>query len=256
MRYFVRFTYNGTTYHGSQTQPNAITVQETLEQCFSTILRRPIALTFAGRTDAGVHALEMFAHFDTDLPINSKLLNSKLNSLLPPSIVVHSIVPVLPDAHARFSATSRTYMYRVTESKDPFNLNLATQVAPGLDYELMNDAAQYLIGTHNFASFCKVHTDVRSTICTVTEAYWSVHSQFSIFNPPFSMFTITADRFLRNMVRAIVGTLFMVGRHKITIAQFRDIIEAKNRCAAGQSAPADGLYLVHVEYPKIIYQNA
>ncbi|MCQ2311397.1 MAG: tRNA pseudouridine(38-40) synthase TruA [Paludibacteraceae bacterium] len=245
MRYFVRFTYNGTSFHGSQTQPNGITVQETLEQAFSTILRRPVALTFAGRTDAGVHALEMYAHFDIDLSLNSKLLNSKLNSLLPSSIAVCDIVPVSDDAHARFSALARTYIYKVTEFKDPFNLHLATQVAPDLDYDLMNEAAQALLGTHDFASFCKVHTDVKTTFCTVTEAYWSVNSQSSIF-------TITADRFLRNMVRAIVGTLFEVGRHRMTVDDFKAVISAHNRCAAGQSALPDGLYIAHIEYPQNI----
>lgn len=226
-----------------------------MEKVFATVFRYPIALTFAGRTDAGVHALEMYAHFDiVRLPFLCIDVPHKLNSLLPESIAVQAIYPMKADAHARFSAISRTYRYCVLEQKNPFNLHMAALVAPGLDYELMNEAAQYLIGTHDFASFCKVHTDVKTTICTVTEAYWQPIHQFSDF--PIHQFTITADRFLRNMVRAIVGTLFMVGRHKITIAQFRDIIEAKNRCEAGQSAPADGLYLVHVEYPNIIYQDA
>jgi len=266
MRYFVRFTYNGTPFHGSQTQPNGITVQETLEQAFSTILRQPIALTFAGRTDAGVHALEMYAHFDISSP--SRLLAfspSRLNKLLPPAIAILDLFPVEDDLHARFSAQARTYYYKVTEVKDPFNLHLLTQVAPGLDYDLMNQAAQLLIGTHDFASFCKVHTDVNNTICTISEAQWYPQSSFQ--TPPTSersllpttyyllpttyVLKITANRFLRNMVRAIVGTLFEVGRHKMSLAEFQLVIDAKNRCSAGQSAPPDGLYLAHISYPDL-----
>lgn len=263
MRYFVKFTYNGTPFHGSQMQPNGITVQGTMEDAFSTILRQPIFLTFAGRTDAGVHALEMYAHFDYFSPLNSKLITAKLNSLLPPEIAVYDILPVHDEAHARFAALSRTYEYRVTDHKNPFNIHLMTEVAPGLNYDIMNEAAQLLIGTHDFASFCKVHTDVKTTICTVTEAYWQpVLEKSSCIVPlPESseaqsstdmVFTITANRFLRNMVRAIVGTLFAVGSGKLSIADFQAIIDAKNRCAAGQSAPSDGLYLVHIEYPQNI----
>jgi len=270
MRYFVRFAYNGTSFHGSQTQPNGITVQETLEQAFSTILRQPIALTFAGRTDAGVHALEMFAHFD--LPSPSRFLAPspsrpiipptsersllpttyyllpKLNSLLPPAIAVYDVFQVEDSTHARFSALARTYYYKVTEQKDPFNLHLLTQVSPGLDYDLMNEAAQLLLGTHDFASFCKVHTDVNNTICTITHAEWQpciVHCALCTNY----LFAITANRFLRNMVRAIVGTLFEVGRHKMSLAEFQSVIDAKNRCLAGQSVSPDGLYLAHIEYP-------
>lgn len=239
MRYFVRLAYNGTAFHGSQTQPNGTTVQQTLEQAFATILRQPVALTFAGRTDAGVHALEMFAHFDLDSPLNSKLLTSKLNSLLPLAITVYNIFPVADDLHARFSALARTYYYKVTDHKDPFNLHLYTQVAPGLDFQQMNLAAQYLLGEHDFASFCKLHTDVKTTLCTVTEAYWQDN-----------VFTITANRFLRNMVRAVVGTLFEVGRHKMSVADFQSVMAAQNRCAAGQSVSPDGLYLAHIIYPK------
>lgn len=257
MRYFVKFTYNGTPFHGSQMQPNGITVQGTMEDAFSTILRQPIFLTFAGRTDAGVHALEMYAHFDYFSPLNSKLITAKLNSLLPPEIAVYDILPVHDEAHARFAALSRTYEYRVTDHKNPFNIHFMTCVAPGLDYDKMNEAAQLLLGTHDFASFCKVHTDVKTTICTVTEAYWQTISPSPSPIPrfpdsPIHQFTITANRFLRNMVRAIVGTLFAVGSGKLSIADFQAIIDAKNRCAAGQSAPSDGLYLVHIEYPQNI----
>ena len=239
MRYFVDFAYNGAAYHGSQRQPNRITVQEVMEEAFATILRQPVALTFAGRTDAGVHAEHMFAHFDIEgLSVTDDGLRERLNSLLPAAIAVSAVLPVADELHARFSALSRTYEYRITTEKDPFRQDLVTRVAPGLDFDAMNQAAQLLLGTQDFASFCKVHTDVKTTICTVTQAQWSNN-----------VFTITADRFLRNMVRAVVGTLFEVGRGRMTIEDFRDVIANKNRCSAGQSVPAAGLYLTKIEYP-------
>ena len=272
MRYFVQFSYLGTNYHGSQTQPNGITVQETMEKAFSTILREPIALTFAGRTDAGVHARKMVAHFDYPSALNSKLppqaqlsttLNSKLsalNSLLPDDIAVERIWQVSDDLHARFSAKSRTYEYHITTAKDPFLTGRAARVAPELDFEAMNKAAQYLLGTHDFASFCKVHTDVKTTICTVTQAQWSFspkdglaaedgHTAKRSYSK--AVFRITANRFLRNMVRAVVGTLFDIGRGKRKPEDMLGILEQKNRCSAGQSAPAEGLYLVDITYPEI-----
>ncbi len=256
MRYFVQFSYQGTNYHGSQTQPNGVSVQETMEKAFSTILREPIALTFAGRTDAGVHATKMIAHFDYPTTLNSKLspqaqlsttLNSKLytlNSLLPDDIAVEKIWRVSDEMHARFSAIQRTYEYWITTEKNPFLINRATRVKPGLDFEAMNKAAQYLLGTHDFASFCKVHTDVKTTLCHVSKAEWKAESESQ------AVFTISADRFLRNMVRAVVGTLFDVGRGKIAPEAIVDILEQKNRCKAGQSAPAEGLYLVDIVYPE------
>ena len=239
MRYFVDFAYNGSAYHGSQRQPNGITVQEVLEEAFATILRKPVALTFAGRTDAGVHAEHMFAHFDVDeLPVTDEGLQERLNSLLPAMIATHRIFPVPDDLHARFSALSRTYEYRITTVKDPFRQDLVTRVAPGLDFDAMNKAAQLLLGTQDFASFCKVHTDVKTTICTVSHAEWKDN-----------VFTITADRFLRNMVRAVVGTLFEVGRARMSLEEFQGVIANKNRCSAGQSVLAAGLYLTKIEYP-------
>lgn len=238
MRYFVEFAYNGTAFHGSQRQPNGVTVQEVLEDAFSTVLREPVALTFAGRTDAGVHAEQMFAHFDSECAQPATLV-AKLNSLLPASIAIRQIFPVPEDAHARFSATARTYEYRITTVKDPFRQDLVTRVAPGLDFDAMNEAARTLLGTHDFASFCKVHTDVKTTICTITRAEWVDDS----------VFVISADRFLRNMVRAVVGTLFEVGRKKMTVNDFQSVIDSRNRCAAGQSAPPQGLYLTRILYP-------
>lgn len=244
MRYFVQFSYDGSDFHGSQTQPNGITVQQVMEQAFTTILRQPVALTFAGRTDAGVHALDMWAHFDLDNPKSldtSKLLNN-LNSLLLSSIAVRQILPVTDDAHARFSALSRTYQYHITTCKDPFSQRFSARVAPGLDFDRMNQAAALLLGRQDFASFCRVHTDVKTTLCSVTEAHWDDLT-----------FTITADRFLRNMVRAVVGTLLDVGYGRRSLDDFRAIIACHNRCAASQSAPAEGLFLTHISYPPTLF---
>ena len=246
MRYFITFSYNGTTFHGSQTQPNGNTVQSEMETAFATILRQPVALTFAGRTDAGVHAEKMVAHFDypTHLPAN---FGARLNNLLPPSIAITNLCRVIDVAHARFDAIARTYCYRITTRKDPFLYINHTRVAAGLDFEAMNKAAQRLIGRQDFASFCRTHTDVKTTICDVREARWIQDSDTEF------TFLITADRFLRNMVRAVVGTLFEVGKHKMTIDQFGEVIASHNRCQAGHSAPAEGLSLVEIIYPKNIY---
>lgn len=247
MRYFITFAYNGTSFHGSQTQPNGVSVQQTLEQALATIMRHPVSVTFAGRTDAGVHAEQMIAHMDSDeLGVDNAEWVKRLNSLLPATIAVRSIVPVKEDAHARFDACARTYTYRVTSVKDPFRQSLVTRVPEGLDYEAMNEGAKWLIGKHDFASFCKVHTDVKTTLCTVSQAHWTVLS------PTQAEFVITADRFLRNMVRAVVGTLLEVGRHKMPPEAIGEVLAQCNRCAAGQSAPAEGLYLTKVEYPSEI----
>jgi tRNA pseudouridine38-40 synthase len=249
MRYFIKFSYLGTNFHGSQRQPNGITVQETMEEALKMIFREEIPLTFAGRTDAGVHAREMYAHFDlsnSQLPIAYNLV-FRLNGILPNSIAIHDIAPVTDEAHARFTATSRTYEYHIVDHKDPFSHDLATRIRPGLDFETMNQAAKYLIGKQDFASFCRSNTDVKTTICNLTYAQWEVKEN------GHAVFTITADRFLRNMVRAIVGTLFEVGRGKMTPKQFAEVITQHTRTAAGDSAPAEGLYLTHIEYPLDIW---
>ena len=246
MRYFITFAYDGTHFHGSQTQPNGNTVQAEMEAAFATILREPVALTFAGRTDAGVHAEHMVAHFDFTKPLPANF-GSRLNNLLPPSIAVRNIQRVTDDAHARFDATARTYRYRITTRKDPFLCVNHTRVAAGLDFEAMNNAAQALLGKQDFASFCRTHTDVKTTICDVREAKWVQESDTEWY------FVITADRFLWNMVRAVVGTLFEVGKGRMTPAQLADIIAAHDRCRAGHSAPAEGLSLVEIIYPKNTY---
>ena len=240
MRYFIEFAYKGSHYHGSQIQPNGVTVQGVLQDAFFTILRTPVSLIFAGRTDAGVHALQMFAHFDLDTDPPAV---ERLNRLLPDDIAVYRIFPVADDLHARFSAVSRTYEYRISTRKSPFTPHTRTYVPVPLDYDAMNEAAQRLLGTHDFAAFCKVHTDVKTTICTVTHAQWSKQMDGAVF-------TITADRFLRNMVRAVVGTLFEVGRHKLSADDFEAVIASRSRQVAGQSAPSEGLFLTRVAYPE------
>ena len=246
MRYFIAFSYNGTDFHGSQTQPNGNTVQAEMEAAFATIMRQPVPLTFAGRTDAGVHAEQMIAHFDLEktLPAN---LDGRLNRLLPPSIAVRNIQRVTDEAHARFDATARTYHYRITTRKDPFLYITHARVASGLNFDAMNSAAKLLLGKQDFAAFCRTHTDVKTTICDVREAYWRQDSDTE------ATFVITADRFLRNMVRAVVGTLFEVGRGKLSETQFADIIASHNRCKAGHSAPAEGLSLVRISYPDTLF---
>ena len=246
MRYFITFTYRGTDFHGSQTQPNGNTVQAEMEQAFATILRTPVALTFAGRTDAGVHADKMVAHFDVEKAVPANFA-ARLNNLLPDSIAIRELQRVTDEAHARFDAFERTYHYRITMRKDPFAYQTRTRVKEGLDFEAMNEAAKILIGKQDFASFCRVHTDVKTTLCDVREARWVVENEHEAY------FVITADRFLRNMVRAVVGTLFEIGRGKMTKAQLADIIAAKNRCKAGHSAPAEGLSLVEIKYPKNLF---
>lgn len=250
MRYFIRFSYLGTDFHGSQRQPNGNTVQETMEKALAMIFREEVPLTFAGRTDAGVHAREMFAHMDIGdeaMKREGERLVFRLNGILPDSIAIYDIFPVTDDAHARFDATRRTYEYHIVDHKDPFLHKLATRVTPGLDFDTMNEAAKCLIGRKDFASFCRSNTDVKTTICDLTRAEWKV------LDNGHAVFTIVADRFLRNMVRAVVGTLFEVGRGKMTKEQFAEVITQHNRCAAGESAPAEGLYLIKVDYSEEIF---
>lgn len=249
MRFFIRFAYDGTAFHGSQRQPNGVTVQETMEQALAMIFREDIPLTFAGRTDAGVHAREMYAHFDINDNQSSIVNNLKfrLNGILPDSIAIYDILRVTDDAHARFSAKRRTYEYHVIDHKDPFLLPYATRLRTPIDFVTMNEAARHLLGRQDFASFCRTHTDVKTTICDLTQAEWKE------LGNGHAVFTISADRFLRNMVRAVVGTLFQVGIGKITKEQFAEVIAQHNRCSAGDSAPAQGLYLTHIEYPKEIF---
>ena len=244
MRYFMRLAYNGAGYHGWQVQPNGVTVQECVERALYTALRTPIAVTGAGRTDAGVNAAMMVAHFDVTEPIaDTHLLIRRLNSIVGRDIAIYSIYRVADDAHARFDATSRTYKYFVTLTKSPFNYAFTWHCRTPLDFDLMNEAAERMMGYTDFTSFSKLHTDVFTNNCHITHARWEQADDGRW------VFTVTADRFLRNMVRAIVGTLVEVGRHKISVEEFCQIIEKKDRCSAGTSMPGNALFLWEVTYP-------
>ena len=247
-RYFIYLAYDGANYHGWQIQPNGISVQECLMKALATFLRREIEVIGAGRTDAGVHATLMVAHFDfegDDLDV--ELVADKLNRLLPPDISVYQVRRVKSDAHARFDATARTYKYYITTSKNPFNRQYRCRIHGNLDFKRMNEAAQELFGYSDFTSFSKLHTDVRTNICRITMAEWTQVDEATW------VFTIRADRFLRNMVRAIVGTLLEVGRGKMTVRDFKQVIELQDRGKAGTSAPGQALFLVNVEYPENLF---
>ena len=242
MRYFITFSYDGTAYHGWQIQPHSVSVQEEIQKALSTLLRRPMEVVGAGRTDTGVHARKMFAHFDSEYELECPQLVYKLNKLLPRDIAVQQVERVANDMHARFSAKSRTYHYYVHLDKNPFLRSYSWQVYGNPDFELMNRAAAVLMEYTDFTSFSKVNTDTKTNDCTITEAHWDrvADGQWR--------FTITANRFLRNMVRAIVGTLMEVGRGRMTIEQLRNVVDAKDRCRAGDSVPGNALFLVDVKY--------
>lgn len=242
MRYFITFSYDGTAYHGWQIQPHSLSVQEELQKAMSTLLRKPMEVIGAGRTDTGVHARKMVAHFDYDEEVDCPQLVYKLNKLLPRDIAVQQVEPVAEDMHARFSAKSRTYHYFVHMGKNPFLRSYSWQVYGNIDFELMNQAASVLMEYKDFTSFSKVNTDTKTNDCTITEAHWDRVGEEQW------CFTITANRFLRNMVRAIVGTLMEVGRGRMTIEQLRRVIDAKDRCCAGDSVPGNALFLVQVKY--------
>ncbi|MBO7119270.1 MAG: tRNA pseudouridine(38-40) synthase TruA [Bacteroidaceae bacterium] len=248
MRFFIILSYDGTRYHGWQIQPNGDSVQQRLQEALSTLLRQPIEVVGAGRTDTGVHARMMVAHFDLDPtqpPLIGEMVNDlsyKLNKLLPQDIAVQEVRQVNEDMHARFSALARTYHYYIHTYKDPFLTAYSWQVPFKLDFEKMNEAAKVLLEYKDFTSFSKVGTDVKTNLCDLKEAFWEEVA------PGQWRFTITANRFLRNMVRAIVGTLIEVGRGRISKEDLRRIIEAKDRCSAGESVPAKGLFLVDIKY--------
>lgn len=275
MRYFIYLQYDGTDYHGWQNQPDVMSVQQMIEEKLGILLcqGQPLPIVGAGRTDAGVHARLMVAHFD--YPIKDNTINDdeatvsksldldqlafKLNGLLPPDIAIQKIVPVTDDAHARFSAISRTYRYYITRAKSPYNTRFITRTYYDLDVEMMNHAAAKLFCYRDFTSFAKLHTDVKTNNCDIMQAYWEVVGPGSPLLEAGNVhigdivFTIQADRFLRNMVRSIVGTLVQVGRGKLNAKEFAEIIERKDRCQAGDSMPAEGLFLEDVEYPKSIF---
>jgi tRNA pseudouridine38-40 synthase len=246
-RYFIFLSYNGENYCGWQNQPNGISVQQKTEESLSLLLRETISITGAGRTDAGVHARLMTAHFDWEgKNFDPENLTEKLNRILPHDIVIQKIVRVSPTAHARFDAVSRTYAYYITNKKNPFDYPFQYKITHPLDFEKMNEAAQILLEYKDFTSFSKLHTDVKTNNCQIKQAGWSPQETGWVF-------TIQADRFLRNMVRAIVGTLLEVGRDKLSVAGFRQIIETKDRGKAGTSAPGNALFLTDIEYPESVF---
>ena len=248
MRYFIFISYKGTSYHGWQVQPNSVTVQKMLDEALSTILSEKIITVGAGRTDTGVHALVFCAHFDSgsNKPGDPESLIHKLNGFLPKDISVTSIRKVKPDANARFTALSRTYKYFISREKDPFSEDSTWYIHGKIDVQSMNNAAELLLNYSDFTSFSKLHSDVKTNICKIYHAGWEEKGNQLIFK-------IKADRFLRNMVRAIVGTMLEIGTGKIDLTEFEKIIVAKERSRAGKSALAKGLFLVDIEYPEDIY---
>lgn len=241
-RYFFEISYDGTSYYGWQRQPKQLSVQEAIENVLSRLYSNtPIQITGCGRTDTGVHAKHYIFHVELNEISDTAHFRFKLNRMLPASIVVHSIHEVDSDKHARFDAHSRTYRYFIHGQKDPFLSAFSWYLPQQLDLQEMNRAAAFLLGKQDFSSFAKVHTDVKTSICTVTKATWTQENDTYYFE-------ITADRFLRNMVRAIVGTLVDVGLKKIKANELTSILAAKNRSAASLSVPAHGLFLWKVDY--------
>lgn len=243
-RYFIHLAYNGANYCGWQTQPQLPTVQETLEKALSTLLRQPIAIVGCGRTDTGVHASDYYAHFDAEGDMDCGQLCFKLNSFLPADIAIFRIFSVAINAHARFDATARTYQYHVSDRRLPFRQGLYSRIYFAPNIERMNEAARVLMEYEDFTSFAKLHTQVKTNICHLSHAEWTQEGDEWVF-------TIRSNRFLRNMVRSVTGTLLDVGRGKLTIDGLRRIVEQKDRCAAGVSMPPQGLFLCKVEYEYI-----
>jgi len=252
-RFFIHLAYNGANYNGWQTQPGLPTVQQTLETALTTLLRQPIAVVGCGRTDTGVHASDFYAHFDAGSELSDNLeehhgirsteLVFKMNNLLPSDIAIYDIYPVADNAHARFDAISRTYQYHVSDRRLPFRQGQYCRIYYKPDIDKMNEAARVLMEYEDFTSFAKLHTQVKTNICYLKEARWEAIGEEWVF-------TIKSNRFLRNMVRSVTGTLLDVGRGKLGIEGLREIIEKKDRCAAGVSMPACGLFLTKVEYPE------
>ncbi len=246
MRYFFEISYNGTHYHGWQNQKNAIGVQQVVEDALSKLFREEISIVGSGRTDTGVHCVQQFFHADIEKEVKLSDLVHRMNAFLPKDIAIRNICPVKNDAHARYDAIERSYQYKITRVKDPLLVGYAHYFFRDLDILTMEKASALLIGEHDFECFSKVKTDVNHFICDIKEATWNQKSDVLVF-------TISANRFLRGMVRAIVGTLLDVGNGKLTIKQFQEILKSKDRRKAGMNAPPEGLYLTHVKYPKSIF---
>ena len=251
MRYFLKLAYNGKNYFGWQMQPNQISIQEVLNKVLSLLLKEDINVTGAGRTDTGVHAKEFYAHFDTSCVFtdeNKQDFICRINSFLPQDIIVYNILKVNDKAHARFNALSRTYKYYVTTKKNPFAIEFSHRIFYTPNIEKMNICCEKMMNYTDFTSFSKTHTQTQTNNCNITKAVWVYDEDKDLF-----IFEITADRFLRNMVRAITGTLLDVGREKISITDFCTIIEQKNRSNAGVSLPAHALFLEKITYPESVW---
>lgn len=246
LRYFIELSYDGKYYHGWQRQPNAITVQQVLEEAFSTLLRTTIQVVGAGRTDSGVHAKQLYAHFESENTLNETQLVYRINAFLPEDIAVNSIKKVHSDAHARFDATERSYEYWVIQQKNPFYKDSAHLVREPLNVAAMNAAAKLLLEYTDFECFSKSNTDVKTYLCSIKSAAWKIQKDKLVFS-------IAADRFLRNMVRAIVGTLLEIGLDKKPVEWIHEVVKSKDRGKAGVSVPAKGLYLTMVSYPEEIF---
>lgn len=246
MRYFLHLSYKGTNYHGWQIQPNAHTVQDEVQQGLSTILRKKIEIMGSGRTDTGVHARVQVAHFDFDKPIDTHQLVKKLNGILSDDISINSCAEVKPEAHTRFNAVERGYHFYINQRKSPFLTDESYYFSYTLDLALMNAAAKELLGEQDFESFSKVKTEVNNFICNISKAEWFKQNDQLVFH-------VRSNRFLRGMVRALVGTLMQVGQKKLTVEEFKTVIKAKNRKSAGRAVPPHGLFLTEVKYPQEIY---
>jgi len=246
MRYFFEISYNGTNYHGWQSQANAVGVQAVVENVFRKLFREDIGIVGSGRTDTGVHCIKQYFHADLEHDLDYKITIQKLNSFLPKAISINSIRKVKPDAHARYNAVERAYEYRITRVKNPFYQDYAYHFFKGTDIQTMNKAAALLVGEHDFQSFSKVKTDVNHFICSLKKARWNEKADLLVF-------TIVANRFLRGMVRSIVGSLLDVGTGKTSVNEFQRIIKSKDRKKAGMNVPPGGLYLVNVKYPARIF---
>jgi tRNA pseudouridine38-40 synthase len=246
MRYFFEISYNGTHYHGWQNQSNAIGVQQIVEEGLTKVFREEISIVGSGRTDAGVHCVQQFFHADTHYKFDATGWIIKLNSILPRDIAIRSIQSVNPEAHARYDATERSYEYKITRVKDPLLTGYAYYFFRDLDIKTMNEAAALLVGMHDFKCFSKVKTDVNHFLCDLKKAHWNQKDQLLVFS-------ITANRFLRGMVRAIVGSLLDVGTGKTSVKDFQKIIDSQDRKNAGMNVPPEGLYLTQVKYPKKIF---
>jgi tRNA pseudouridine38-40 synthase len=246
LRYFFEISYHGSAYHGWQAQNNAPSVQEAIEKALNRLLKRDVAIFGSGRTDTGVHAVQQYFHLDTDGALETGLLQYRLNSILDPTIAIHAIRPVRDGAHARFDAISRTYVYQICRRKDPFEFGRAYMFYKPLELDKMQIASSYLVGKHNFQAFSKVKTNVNHFICNVFESQWFLENNMLIYR-------VQADRFLRGMVRALVGTLLEIGEQKIAPEILQEIMEGRDRRRAGAAVPAEGLYLKGVGYPEEIF---